>query len=207
MTSDPTPVPQPPIAPSAPTAPPQAPRAGERVLAGLAVVIGTILVLAAYSPRFTSRPLEYRQGEAFAYRIDLNRADRSELMQVPGIGPGRADAIIAQRNTAGEFGTPNDLDRVKGIGPKLLEQVKPHVIANGTPATKPTATGKLKPGDPPLDINAVSETELQRLPGIGPAMAKRIVEARPFTSVDDLDRVKGIGPATMEKLRPFVMVK
>jgi len=128
-------------------------------------------------------------------------------MQVPGIGPGRADAIIAQRNAAGEFGTPNDLDRVKGVGPKLLEQVKPHVIANGTPPTKSTATGKLKPGDPPLDINAASEAELQRLPGIGPAMAKLIVEARPFTSVNDLDRVKRIGPATLEKLRPFVMVK
>ena len=201
MTPPPTPVPVPPAPPL------QAPRAGERVLAGLAVIVGTILVLAAYSPRFTARPLDHRPGEAFAYRIDLNRADRSELMQVPGIGPGRADAIIAQRNAAGEFGTPNDLDRVKGIGPKLLEQVKPHVIANGTPATKPTATGKLKPGDPPLDINAVSESELQRLPGIGPALAKRIVEARPFTSVNDLDRVKGIGTVTLEKLRPFVMVK
>lgn len=173
----------------------------------MAVVIGTILVLAAYSPRFTGRPLDHRPGEAFAYRIDLNRADRSELMQVPGIGPGRADAIIAQRNANGEFGTPNDLDRVKGVGPKLLEQIKPHVIVNGTPPTKSTSTGKLKPGDPPLDINAVPETELQRLPGIGPAMAKRIVEARPFTSVNDLDRVKGIGPATLEKLRPFVFVK
>lgn len=201
MTADPTPSPQP-----APT-PSQAPQAGERVLAGMAVIVGTILVLAAYSPRFTARPLDHRPGEAFAYRIDLNRADRTELMQVPGIGPGRADAIIAKRNTDGEYGTPNDLDHVKGFGPKLLEQIKPHVIANGTPATKPPATGKLKPGDPPLDINTASESELQRLPGIGPAMAKRIVEARPFTSVDDLDRVKGIGKVTLEKLRPFVMVK
>ena len=196
----------PPPVPATKSQPPT-PHSGERVLAGLAVIVGTILVFAAYSPRFTARPLDHRPGEAFVYRIDLNRADRSELMQVPGIGPGRADAIIAQRNAAGEFGTPNDLDRVKGIGPKLLEQVKPHVIVNGTPATKPTATGKLKPGDPPLDINAVSEAELQRLPGIGPALAKRIVEARPFTSVNDLDRVKGIGTVTLEKLRPFVTVK
>lgn len=205
MTSDLTPIPQP---PNTSTTPPQAPRAGERVLAGMAVIIGTILVLAAYSPRFTSRPLEYRQGEAFAYRIDLNRADRSELMQAPGIGPKRADAIIADRTAVGDFQSPDDLDRVKGVGRKLLEQAAPHLTVNGTTTpTKSTRTGKLKPGDPPIDINTASETELQRLPGIGPAMAKLIIEARPFTSVDELDRVKRIGPATLEKLRPFVMVK
>ena len=136
---------------------PPTPRSGERVLAGLAVVVGSILVLAAYSPRFTSRPLDHRPGEAFVYRIDLNRADRSELMQVPRIGPGLADAIIAERNAGGEFVSPKDLDRVKGFGPKLLEQANSHVIVNGTPATKPTATGKLKPGDPPLDNNTASE--------------------------------------------------
>jgi competence protein ComEA len=202
MTVPETPSPDPVLKSQPPT-----PRSGERVLAGMAVVIGSILLLAAYSPRFNTRPLDYRPGGAFTYRIDLNRADRSELMQVPGIGPGRADAIIAKRNSDGEYGTPNDLDGVKGFGPKVLEQITPHVIANGTPTTKSTSTGKLKPGDPPIDINTASEPELQRLPGIGPAMAKRIMEARPFTSVDDLDRVRGIGPATMDKLRPFVMVK
>lgn len=204
MTTDPTPVPLP---TTIPTAPPQAPRAGERVLAALAFIVGTILVLAAYSPRLTNRPLELRRGEAFTYSIDLNRADRSELMQAPGIGPKRADAIIANRTSVGDFKTPDDLDRVKGFGPKLLEQATPHITAKGSPSTKSTGTGKLKPGDPPIDINTASEAELQRLPGIGPAMAKSIVEARPFTSVNDLDRVKRIGPATLEKLRPFVMVK
>jgi competence protein ComEA len=49
-----------------------------------------------------------------------------------------------------------------------------------------------------------------RIPGVGPVTAQNIVAARaerPFSSVADLDRVKGIGPKTLEKLRPFVVVK
>lgn len=57
-----------------------------------------------------------------------------------------------------------------------------------------------------LDVNRASEAELELLPRIGPAMARRIVEARPFTNVDDLLRVRGIGARTLERLRPLVEV-
>lgn len=49
-----------------------------------------------------------------------------------------------------------------------------------------------------------------RLPGVGPALAARIVAAREaigrFHSVDDLDRVRGLGRAKVERLRPLVVV-
>jgi len=49
------------------------------------------------------------------------------------------------------------------------------------------------------------------LPGIGPALAARIIEDREkagaYRSVEDLDRVKGIGPRTIEKLRELVCVE
>ena len=59
-------------------------------------------------------------------------------------------------------------------------------------------------------MNTATVEELQRLPGVGPVTAQNIVAARaekPFKSVADLDRVKGIGPKTLDKLRPFVVVK
>jgi competence protein ComEA len=59
-----------------------------------------------------------------------------------------------------------------------------------------------------LDLNKATAAELELLPGVGPATAKRIVEYRlehgAFASVDDLDKVKGIGPKTLERLRPLV---
>lgn len=58
-------------------------------------------------------------------------------------------------------------------------------------------------------INSASASELQQLPGIGPALAKRIVETRSggrFTSAEDLLRVPGIGKAKLAKLRNYVEV-
>jgi competence protein ComEA len=198
-------------APAPALPPPPDPRAGDRVLAVVAVAAGLLLALSAYSPRFTSSPSEYRPGALAAYRVDLNRADRDELMQVPGIGPGKADAIVARRNALGGFSSASDLDSVKGFGSKTLEKLGPHVVVNGStvlpPTPAPVPTGKFKAGDPPLDVNTASEAELQRLPGIGPAMSARIVAARPFKSVDDLRKVKGIGAKTLETIRPWVSVK
>ncbi|TMW62953.1 hypothetical protein Poli38472_005571 [Pythium oligandrum] len=45
-----------------------------------------------------------------------------------------------------------------------------------------------------VDINTASEAQLKRLPGIGPVIAQRIIQARPFTSVEQLRDVQGIGP-------------
>ena len=59
-----------------------------------------------------------------------------------------------------------------------------------------------------LDINNAPPRELSLLPGIGPAMALRIIETRqqrgPFKSIDDIIHVPGIGKITLEDIRPFI---
>lgn len=79
----------------------------------------------------------------------------------------------------------------------------PAAAAPAAPAAGGTAAA-------PVDLNGANEQELMAIPGIGEAMAKRIVEFRkangPFRQVDDLLKVKGIGEKSLEKLRPHVSV-
>jgi competence protein ComEA len=76
--------------------------------------------------------------------------------------------------------------------------------AGGTPAASSASADG-------VDINSASAPELERLPGIGPALAEAIVEYREshglFQTVDDLLDVPGIGPAKLELLRPWVTLQ
>ena len=68
-----------------------------------------------------------------------------------------------------------------------------------TPSNAPAAAAL-------VDINGASYEELQKLPGIGPKLAERILAHRPYRNVDDLDKVPGIGPVMLDRLRPLIHV-
>jgi competence protein ComEA len=166
-----------------------------------------------------SRPTRLEHGTDPGYRIDLNRADRAALLQLPGIGENLARRIEDYRAEHGGFRSVNDLTAVHGIGPTTVERLRPWVRTEDLEAEAEPAGGKplrspAKPGGRkeakltrPIDINRATAAELQQLPGIGPKRAQRIVDERrkqPFGSVEDLRRVPGIGPKILERLRPYV---
>src|ERR1041384_282522 len=61
-------------------------------------------------------------------RIDLDRADVSEITRLPRVGPALAQRIVAWRNAHGPFGSLARLDSVPGVGAKLLDAIRPFVV-------------------------------------------------------------------------------
>ncbi len=196
-------------------------RSAQAALAGFVCFTGLFAGYRLYFPMSTAHPTE---DAAPRRQIDLNRADRQELLQIPGLGPSNADAILSHRAERGPFESLDDLTHVHGMGPKTTEKVRPWLNV-GPAADEPVEKLERKPAAAPLplsskaakilaadakiDVNAAAEADLMRLPGVGPTLAARIVQHRtaaPFAAVDDLRKVKGIGAKTLEAIRPFVVV-
>lgn len=169
------------------------------------------------------RPLD--EGET----IDPNRAPAVELDRLPGVGPTVAARIVEERERSGGFRTAADLDRVRGVGPATLRRMRPHLDLSRPPAltarsrprdgdgpvpgggTRITAPAAVPgPGEGPIDLNRATARELERLHGIGPALATRIVALRRekggFGSVEELLEVRGVGPKTLERFRDRVIL-
>jgi competence protein ComEA len=241
------------VATASPTPPPEWPQTTQWVSAPAAISVGLasppapvwsrsaqgamacLLLLAVAllgwhlygTQRWGCRPTVLETGASEPTGVDLNQADQALLLQLPGVGEQLAERIVAYRIEHNGFRTVSELRRVSGIGPALLEKLRPLVYvepneseprdAAPVPAVKPTqrkeapraaATKKIGPSEP-LDINRATVTELQTLPGIGPKLSARIVEKRDekaFQAVEELRRVPGIGPKTLERLRPLIKV-
>ena len=121
--------------------------------------------------------------------VDLNRSSVEALDQLPGVGPSTASAIVAAR----PYASAADVVQARGIGPSTARRIAPWVAAHAAEA-RPALVA----------VNCASLDELDRLPRIGPALARRLVDARPLRDLAELDAVRGIGPATLDGLRDRV---
>src|SRR5262249_50317318 len=148
--------------------------------------------------RSAGRPTERERAAVLAYRLDLNLAHRAELLQLPGVGPSLAERIEGHRREHGPFRRVEDLAAVRGIGPAMLERLRPLVCVRGDEMEEETERSTLATRRPPartdpaskapgrkeasltglIDVNQAPADELQRLPGIGPKMAQRILDER-----------------------------
>lgn len=121
--------------PSTSDAPPEAPpprddRAGWVIGAALA----TFVFLAAFFLAAARAPSGRDAPPAIApMLIDPNTADADTLRLLPGIGPGLAKRIIADRETNGPFRSIRDLERVDGIGPRTVDRLERHAAIRSAP--------------------------------------------------------------------------
>ncbi len=78
--------------------------------------------------------------------VNLNTATAAELAALKGIGPAKAQAIVDHREKNGQFKSVDDLKLVRGIGDKMLEQLRPQVTVDGKGAgDAPGAAAAAKP--------------------------------------------------------------
>ena len=111
--------------------------------------------------------------------ININQATAKELERLPSICSKIAKRIVAYRKQNGLFQRIDDLINIRGISLKMLNDM--------------------------ISINQATAKELERLPGIGPEISKRIVAYRkqngPFQRIDDLIKVQGISLRMLNDLR------
>ena len=142
--------------------------------------------------------------------LELNSATLEELDLLPGIGPAKASAIVEERERRGGFADVDGLLEVSGIGEKTLQRLRPYVRVEGSPVAGMVQEQAVESASPVREpeaekvyLNRAGSQELQRLNGVGPKLAERILEDRqkngPYKTPQDFLRVKGVGPKILEK--------
>lgn len=72
-------------------------------------------------------PLDPSKMKVLSIPININTAGAEELEILPGVGPRMAQAIIDFREAHGKFSSLEDLQKVKGIGPRKFAAIRPHI--------------------------------------------------------------------------------
>ncbi len=168
------------------------------------------------------------------FPLELNRADASELEQLPGIGAALAERIVDYRSQVGGFRNREQLMEVSGIGEAKLSAVydlvyvenesdsedvqEPEIVpeqetsAQAAVSVLPAETQPELELELPLDLNRVTEEELVRLPDevVSPELAAQIVAFREqigaFSSVYELLYVEGMTEKKFTELRDYVQI-
>ena len=165
-------------------------------------------------------------------KVDLNTASQQELENLPGVGEATAKKIVAGRPYSKvadleKAGVPKGtVDKIRKLVTVSKSSAKAESSAaaaaapssGNTSESKPTQAGekpekksskdKAPPGVPAtsslVNLNASSQKELEELPGVGAATAKKIIAGRPYSSVEDLAKA-GVSKSTIGKIRSLVV--
>ena len=155
-------------------------------------------------------------------KVDLNSASLSELEALPGVGAATAKKIVDNR----PYSSVSDLSKA-GVSEATIAKIRGLVRAGRVAREEKTARQEkkeekavaksekretreekkaekaaIKSGEK-VDVNSASQGELEALPGVGAATAKKIMANRPYSSVADLSRA-GVSASTIDKIRDKV---
>lgn len=170
------------------------------VLAGAALVLAASgLLLVARRPAPPIRVIEAPVSTALVIQMD-GAVVRPGVYRLPS-GARLSDALAAAGGVRGDA----DLGAIN----------RARHLRDGERVTVPSAAAAAGPGaaaaEGLLDLNSATAAALETLPGVGPVLARRIVEYRAsrggFRRLDDLLQVKGVGPRLLDGLRQRVVIR
>lgn len=178
----------------------------------LVIAVCTLLLvtipLSAQSKKSKSEAKQTQSAQPPAAKVDLNTASQKELESLPGVGAATAKKIIAGR----PYASTADLKKA-GVSQSTIDKIQGQVTVSASTAsapasrTKPNSEAKQTQAAPgragKVDLNTASQTDLEALPGVGAATAKKIIAGRPYSSVADLKRA-GVPQRTIDKIQDQV---
>lgn len=145
----------------------------------------------AVAQQTDSVAVQPRKFDVFT-QVDINKADTTELMRIPGIGTYRANKIVEYRRKLGGFKNAEQVMEACELPDAMLQWVK---VSPDVPTRK-------------LNVNKLSLQRLMNHPYISFYQARAIVEYRKvygnIKGLDDLRGLEGFTPQKIEKLQPYL---
>ncbi len=127
--------------------------------------------------------------------IDINLADTSAFISLPGIGSKLAARIVNFRDKLGGFHSVDQVGETFGLPDSVFQRIRQYLKLENTSVKK-------------ININTASEDELKAHPYIRYVLARPIVAYRkekgPFTKLDDLLKVMAVSEAIFKKIAPYL---
>jgi competence protein ComEA len=175
------------------------------------VVLAAVLLFQALKPSpqpiqlSTSTPEPSPQFTATPQPLRVYVSGAVQQPDVYALSPGSIvkDALLA----AGGPASDADLDRINLASP-LADGQQIYVPRLGEESVPVQPPSRLPASGGKININTADAASLETLPGIGPALAQRIVDFRqvsgPFESIEDVMDVSGIGPGIFEQIRELI---
>ncbi|PGL70506.1 helix-hairpin-helix domain-containing protein [Bacillus sp. AFS055030] len=173
------------------------------------------VVFAKQSPKVETvkKNDDQKKEEIVPVNSKVFMVDVKGAIQKPGVFQCKeGERVIDVIRLAGGFKEKADVNKVN-LAEKTFDEMVIYVpfIGEETDQTIIKNTGDGTNQNEMIDINHASQSELEKIPGVGPSKAKNILDYidqnGPFTSVEQLESVNGIGKKSLEKMTPFIVIR
>lgn len=150
-----------------------------------------------FGPHFKNTPFN-KKFKPRLQPVEINTADTSALIALPGIGSKLAERIVLFREKLGGFYDVQQVSEVYGLRDSVFRKLKPLLLCE---------PGRIKK----INVNAAAKEELQLHPYIRWKVANALVTYRQehgsFSCMADLHRIESIDQATITKMTPYITFK